>query len=105
MPRGRRRPPIIINEIDPQSLIAPETPAGYCTVAQWWAIEERRAFELLCNPLDTLREEEREVQRRAARAGIGPRLVAPSPLYKMLGHFDEAAFPERLLAEVYPLNP
>lgn len=105
MSRTAKRSHTSFNSIQPCALVAPDVPSGYATVASWWVTRELKAFELLCDPVGVLRQEEIEVRRRCQRRGQTPLWVSPSPLYKALGRDGETAFTIELLAMHYPENP
>lgn len=105
MSRTAKRSRVVFNDIQPEALLSPDIPVGHQTVAGWWVTRELKAFELLSEPLETLREEEDAVRRRCQRTSVSPLWVNPSPLYKAFGREGEMAFPLDVLATHYPESP
>lgn len=96
---------LVLNWIDPKSLAAPVTSDGRYTVGTWWVTKELSAFELLSDPLATIREDDERLRQVCIKEGVPEVLVAASPALTALGVTSERVYPEHLLAEFYPENP
>ena len=95
---------VVFNTVDPASLIT-SAPAGWSTVATWWAVEERPALGLMADPFATLREEDAKLQSLIAARDVPEVLVRACPALAALGVEYERAYPEVLLARRYPAAP
>lgn len=89
---------------DPRTFMS-NGPSGWSTVPNWWATREQAALELLPDPLATFREDDLELQRRAALLDVPEVWVSSCAAVAATGTARERAYPLWLLAEFYPVNP
>jgi len=89
--------------VDPANLIT-AAPAGWSTIATWWAVEEPYALELMVDPLATLREEDARMRTLIAAREVPEVLVRACSALAAVGVEYERAYPDVLLARRYPAD-
>lgn len=99
----RKRQALSYNSLNP-CLLLTRCPAGWSTVASWWATEELAGLGLLDDPLSTLRQEESTIESAALSQSVDEVFVGSCPAYNAAGIRLERAYPLDFLAAYYSMN-
>lgn len=81
------------------------TPRGWWTVSKWWAVMECDAFAMTPDPLGRVREDDERLRARAAALDVPVAFVPACRAMRAEGVVLERAYPQRLLEDLYPVDP